>query len=456
MTRTQRLVLVAAVASLTVTAAITAIPNLSFAHRGLELHVAVQTADALIGLLAGYLVLGRFRRSQRSDDLVLAAAFVTLAFTNLAFGAIPMVAGEHTNVFATWSAATGRLLGAALLAAAAFAPSTRLRTGRRADVGTILGIAVALAVIAAVAALLEPVLPRTVDVTPEGSSDPDLSAHPAVLSAQLAGMVLYAIAAVGFTRRAERRGDDLLRWLAVAAVFGAAARLNYFLYPSLFTEWVYTGDFFRLLFYLVVLVAAMREISSYWSNYAEAATYDERRRIARELHDGLAQELASIRRNLSWVDEDNQFVRRAFESADRALIESRRAIAALSARSHDRIDVALGELAREVGQREGIKVALNVDAEIELALEDRNALLMIASEALTNAARHSGADTARVELSAGRRLRLRIVDTGSGFEVGDDFAGFGLRGMRERAETIGARLHVESRPDRGTEVEVVL
>jgi hypothetical protein len=77
-------------------------------------------------------------------------------------------------------------------------------------------------------------------------------------------MFLCLGAAFGFTRRAERTGDDFMLWLGVGAILAAAARLNYALYPSLYSDYVYTGDAFTLLFYLVILGASVREIGRYW------------------------------------------------------------------------------------------------------------------------------------------------------------------------------------------------
>ncbi len=91
-------------------------------------------------------------------------------------------------------------------------------------------------------------------------------------------------------------------------------------------------------------------------------------------------------------------------------------------------------------------------------MEEREALLRIACEAVTNAARHGRSDVVRVELSAGRPLRMRISDAGVGFDP-DAAPGpghFGLTSMRERASALGGRLSVASAPGRGTEVEVEL
>ena len=116
MTGAKRLVIATAVATLAVTALVVALPGLHPAYRNLELHIALQTAEALIGLLAAYLFLGRFRRRERLDDLALAIAFTVLALSNLLFAAVPTVVGADTSKFSTWSAVAGRLLGANLQA----------------------------------------------------------------------------------------------------------------------------------------------------------------------------------------------------------------------------------------------------------------------------------------------------------------------------------------------------
>jgi signal transduction histidine kinase len=457
--RTRRAIVATAAAAALVTAAVAVVPSLHFAYRNPDLHVSLLTAEALIALLSAYLVLGRLRRRRALDDLMLCLAFTVMAVSNLLFAALPAVVGGDTSVFSTWSALSGRLVGAALFALAAVVPSRRVRTSRGRLIAVWAGVAAVLALIAVGVGWFEPQLPSGVEVAPaETSGRPRLEGAPVVLAAQVVGFGLLAVAAIGFAARAERTRDALLGWLAIAAVLSAAARVNYFLYPSLFTEYVYTGDAFRLLFYVVVLLAALSEIRSYWRSQAEAATLAERQRIARELHDGLSQELASIRRNLLWLDDDSRFVARARSSAERAIGESRRAVAALADRHAGPLDVALAAAAREIGEREGAQVIVSVDDAVQLPAEQREAVVMIASEAIANAARHGQADVIRVELTGGRRPQLRIEDFGRGFDPGavQPPGHYGLRTMRERAEAIGADFRLQSRSGKGTRVEVQL
>jgi len=326
-------IVIAALVSGAATTAVILIPALRFAYRLPAVHVALETAAALIGLLAAYLVFGRFRRSDHLADFVLCYSLCVLAFSNLFFAALPVVLDSGADRFGTWARLCGGLLGTTLFAAAAVIPRRRrLRLSRLKTIAAALSLPAVFAGVAVFVSLFDSWLPTGVALvpTPEASGRPRLVGDVSVLAAQLAGVAFYCLAVYGFGRKARSTGDELMKWLAVAAVFGAFARLNYFLYPSLYTAWVYSGDFFRLAFYVAILVAAAREISSYWERISQTAVLEERRRIARDLHDGLAQELAFIGRNLRRLDDRDPTVGRVAASAGRALSESRRAIAALT------------------------------------------------------------------------------------------------------------------------------
>jgi signal transduction histidine kinase len=448
-----------AVFSGAITLAVATVPGLYFAYRRPPVHIALETAASLIALLAAFLVFGRVQRSARLDEVVLASALGLLALTNLLFAAVPAMLENVPEERSVWAAITGRTLGAILLASSPFLPRRKLMDAKRATRIAVAIVLVALVFTATLVAALSEHLPRGVEVSvsPASAAQPNFSAHPAVLVIQLAAAVLYGVAAIGFLRRAERTGDELAGWIAVASVLAAFSRINYFLYPSLYSQWVYTGDAFRLAFYVVLLIGIGREIVMYWRAVTAVAVLQERRRIARELHDGLAQEIAYIRRNLASLGrgEDARLIERLRRAAERAHQESRRAVAVLSTPSDEPLGLVLAQATREVADRYGVELDFDLCPDVRLPSVRSEGLLRIACEAVANAARHSGAQKIDVVLlREAQSFRLSIVDRGRGFDPTQPTAGFGLISMRERARAIGADLRVESRFGRGTHVEV--
>ncbi len=191
----------------------------------------------------------------------------------------------------------------------------------------------------------------------------------------------------------------------------------------------------------------------------------ERRRLAGEIHDGISQRLISLWYHLlaaeDGVDEPG-LVRRelavAKELATSALDEARTTIAGLRPSVLD--DLGLGpsleSLARSLS---GPAVELDLDS-CRLSPHVEMALYRIAQEALQNVVKHAGASVVTVRLtSEDGSVRLVVADDGGGFneaavDGAHDRSRYGLVGMRERAELIGARLKVTSRPGEGTSVEV--
>ena len=462
--RPVRLIIATTTISALVTLLVSVLPWVRYAYHGPFLHVALETAAALIALLTAYLVFWRLRRHGRASDLALFGALVILASSNLLFSAVPAALGHATEVVNTWAKVGGRLLGALALAVAAFTPATRLSRPAR-DAGVvILSAAAMLALLAAAVALFEPWLPQVIDprLSPEASGRPRIVGDPAILALQLVAAALYAGAAAGFARSARRTRDELMAWLALASTLSAFARLNYFLFPSLYSNWVYLGDVFRLGFLVALLFGALREIQGYQEDLIEAAELRERRRVARALHDGLAQELAFVvmqSRRIGHGPQDGLAVRQLAAAAERALDESRDAITALGRPVEEPLGAVVAQAALDVAARFDIDLRLEVADSGDAGPETREALVRIVREAITNAARHGVARAVRVELRRGDALRLRIVDDGAGFDPDAPphrGRGFGLTSMRERAEGAGGVLRVALRPGKGTEIEVVL
>lgn len=209
----------------------------------------------------------------------------------------------------------------------------------------------------------------------------------------------------------------------------------------------------------------------------------ERSRLSREIHDGLAQRLASLGFHLSAAEralpehhpEGLAQIMMARRLCELAAAETRAAIGGLRPPVLDDLGLsaALATLAREAGDGPGPSGALDVTVTVEGELEDelpdhiQTALYRIAQEAVGNVLRHASASCIDLLLEhSADRVRLRVADDGTGFSVRDVFAQglvkgvrpdcYGLRGMRERAELLGGRVAVTSRPGAGTIVEAVI
>lgn len=192
----------------------------------------------------------------------------------------------------------------------------------------------------------------------------------------------------------------------------------------------------------------------------QQATAEERRRIARELHDGLAHELAFIasrtrrssRPGIEVVDS-----RELAHAADRALDEARRAITVLSSTEPQSLTSALAQTAEDLADRFGVELYLDLADDVDMPGEITENMLRIVREAMTNAASHANPSRLTVRLHNSSGIRLVVEDDGCGFDPCDRRPnGFGLLSMEERAASIGAEFSVDSSRSRGTRIEVAI
>jgi signal transduction histidine kinase/ligand-binding sensor domain-containing protein len=203
-----------------------------------------------------------------------------------------------------------------------------------------------------------------------------------------------------------------------------------------------------------------------------ALVLDERARLAREIHDTLAQGFVGISSQLDAVamsmPEDNTQARTYLDLARRmarhSLTEARRSVMDLRASALDGQDLAqaIESGTKQLTAGSGVDVTVEVNGPVkELPQEMEQHLLRIAQEAVTNVLKHAQASRIWVKLNLeARHVFLRIVDNGRGFDHGNAFASrgghFGLLGMRERAERLGGDLKLASHPGEGTQVEVTV
>jgi signal transduction histidine kinase len=420
---------------------------------------------AIVAIVAALLLHGRFTQSHARNDLVLFYAFATFAVSNFVFSALPAAfARSYPDGVASWAPAGTTVLAAGLLCAAARADNAHVSEATRRMLDRLVTGAIAVAVITASVCLstFGNVPSPSSRFSPAEWSFGVVEHHPELVLHGLVSVLFFA-AGVLFTRQAEERHDELLKWLAAGSIVAGFARLNYFFFPTLYSNWIYTGDVLRLAFYLLLFVGAAREIVSNQDRAAQTAVLEERRRMARDLHDGLTQELAYISAQTkrlaaltSEIAGDHVPVDHLVSAAERALDESRRAIAALTKPIDQPLHVALTQEAQEVAARIGVEIELDLDRTIEVDGPTRETLLRIVREAVTNAARHGQASHISIRLSNGRGLHLDVKDDGKGFDPVLGGPGFGLHSMRERATALGGEFRLASSPGHGTEIQVVL
>jgi signal transduction histidine kinase len=200
------------------------------------------------------------------------------------------------------------------------------------------------------------------------------------------------------------------------------------------------------------------------------ATLEERARIARDIHDTLEQALAGTSLQLNALadsmhgvsQEAQRILKVARSMINHAQAEARRTVRnlrLLDLEKHN-LPTALSRFATTSGDDSHVKIVVAVNGRYQsLPNQVENHLLRIGQEAVTNAIKHAGAGTVRIELNCEPRwLNLSIHDDGCGFSPANAFGTssghFGLLGMRERAEKIGGTFLATSSPGQGTIISV--
>jgi two-component system NarL family sensor kinase len=199
----------------------------------------------------------------------------------------------------------------------------------------------------------------------------------------------------------------------------------------------------------------------------EHARADERSRIARDVHDTLAQEFTAVGLHIEAAlphltprNPARPALRLALDAARQGLDEARSSITRLRRAPLESHSLAegLAILSRRFTADTGVRVRLDIAEVGPLPPDLESELFRIAGEALTNIRKHARARDASVRLAVARgRLRLVVADTGAGFQVRRArVAGFGLSGIEDRARAIGGRAAIRSTPGRGTTITVTV
>jgi signal transduction histidine kinase len=217
------------------------------------------------------------------------------------------------------------------------------------------------------------------------------------------------------------------------------------------------------------LKLANSRLSQYATTLEQLTLSRERNRMARELHDILAHTLSGVAVELEAVralwdaepDRARAMLGSSLASTREGLTETRRALQALRASPLEDIGLGLAvrTQAESTAARLGLDLTLEIDETLgELSPDVEQCFYRIAQEALTNAAQHAGARRIRLVLTQrDGTLRLEVSDDGRGFDLYqvDQDSQFGLQGMRERAEMIGADFTLNTIPGEGTSITLI-
>jgi signal transduction histidine kinase len=413
------------------------LPNLR-----LVLQTIAAFAAGIIAVLAGV----RYAVEGRRLDLLLSTGFLVACVSTAAFSIVPALNGHPVHRPEAWAAVIGGLYAWVFIATA---PFVRGRSGPRALANTIFVALIGLFLV-------------WLGLRSAGTSLPPLDPHsdtPFALTSMLsARALLNLLALVGFGKRFYERREDLDRWLALGATLMLFASLHYIFTPVLATSSVSRGDFLRLLAYGLLLVGAWRAIS--FAVFGRAVA-EERARVAREIHDGLAQYLFAVSTHATMLEQGappEPTIAKLKEAATAAQQEARYAILALStAAGNASLDAALRRYVEFITADGELEVDVDIDPAVRLAPDEQIEVFRIVQEGLANVRKHANAR--RAEIVIGLRDGERFVsirDDGAGFDGQPTAAGQGLKNIEARTKGIEGGLTLTSRPGFGTALEVVL
>jgi signal transduction histidine kinase len=428
-----------------------AYPDIHTSYDLPRLRLVLQTTMALAGGLVALLAGVRFSVEGRRLDLLLCTGFLVQSASALVFSIAPTLGGHALHRPEAWSGIIGGLVGLVLIAIAPFLRG-RSKARERALGNSILCAAMVLFIVWTFLSSAGDSLPQ---VVPHHHED-----QPFQLTAVLAlQALLNLVAVVGFGDRFRRTGEDMDRWIALAATLTLFASLHLVFTPMIANSYVSQGDFLRMLAFGLLLVGAWRAI-----RFAEfgRVVAEERARVAREIHDGLAQYLFAVSTHASMLESGAdvaEVLPKLKNAATAAQQEARFAILALSSASGNApFDAALRRYVEFLTADGVLEVDVEVDQSIRLAPDEQIEIFRIVQEGLGNVRKHANARRAEVTIGQrgfGERF-VAIRDDGDGFDGELTEVGQGLKNMRLRAQSIEGGFTLVSKRGYGTALEVVL
>ncbi|MGI8715743.1 MAG: sensor histidine kinase [Solirubrobacteraceae bacterium] len=412
------------------------------------LRSALETAIVLSALLSTILLRIRFRQTRLLRDLLLLATLATVAVGDFVLNGLPALSISHAAVDGFGARGALMVAVASGFVAVAFVPGQR-----RVPLGSRLPAMIAPIGIGIVA------LAEVIDLIAGPAAASSYAATvPVVVAAASVAMLIAGLRFLG--QRVPGRLEA--EFLAGGSLLLAGAWLQKLVWPLVAPDWVTLGDASRLAAYGLLLATALRLYGRTREQQAREALSAERLRIARDLHDGLAQDLAFIATHSDRLAIEFGAEHPLAIATRRALAVSRQEIVDLSASDAPDVEFALREVASELAARFEVEVEVEVDdrTDLDLKMSDRTELVRIAREAIVNAVRHGGARKLSVTLgSRWSGLLLRVVDDGCGIDAPRARArpgtGLGMEAMRARARLLGGQLVTRRRAGGGTQLDVV-
>jgi signal transduction histidine kinase len=409
---------------------------------GAQMRAGVETIAGMAVLAGAIAALLRARRTRATSDLALAIAIWLAALTSLLLAALTLEPAISTSTV-EWLAVPMRVgSGGLLLAAGRPAIGARRLPGLPALVLLVIGVTAALSLIGLLLGSL----------TSAGVPD----------RLQLATAVLYLAGALTVWRRAQRLQSSALKWFAAGAASLSLTRVTFTLFGTPVGHWLSPGDAMRLVTGMLLLMAVRAEVLARAKETLETRIEQERHRLAREIHDGMAQELAFIvsqSRRLIGRGADVTTLELLAQAGQNALADARRTIYDLKRTPTKAFSAAIVERAWQMTARAGLELDVEVEGEASVGAEAQHVVLRVVEEAVSNVARHGQASSVSIKIrTSEQRLIVRIADNGCGFDPRDSRRrrGFGLTSMTQRMESLGGRLRLESAPGQGTMVEAMV
>ena len=455
------------------------------------LDIAINVAAIMIGAAVAILAWIRWRDTGESVALYESSAFVALTVINALMIGIVIIGQEGAFGLAAsqpgeapiyvWTVTRGTVAALLVIGAA-----RSLRREPPPLPPSVLVIVPALVLVLSATMLFgrEAILPPVPGAEAFDPNGPGvLGVSPlstAVLLVQVAIFIGFIVAAILLRRLYIRYGLVSDAYLSAGLVVAAFSQLHFALDPVVASGIVTSTDALRLVFYAILVMGIQAEIGGDFAALRRAnaelkrlrevdaanATLAERTRLAREIHDGLAQDLwyaklkqGRLTQNESLDAEAKTTAGEVFNAIDLALAEARQAVMALrvdpSAASG--LEELLRSYVEDFSDRFGVRAEFEAEGTLQrLPPRTEAEVLRIVQEALNNVRRHADATVVRVRTErTGPISRISVTDNGRGFDpAAVPPESYGLRGMRERAELVGASLDIRSRPTDGTRITV--